>query len=256
MTDTAFYASDWLDFTWSDWLRLDDNDETMSLPEVAGLYRIRHRRRDGLTDIGHTGNNLYSQVMNLKSCYREEMPLIEGNTATPCLWAIRDKHGPGLEVSFTTPIEAIQNQQRQAIRDALIAVYRRETWKSPTANFARMIPGYKRSSRQQKGGRLPDDETEPGIGPLLWENHGQLLSGSWMGLEWSSPDRLANVGQSTPADQGVYRIWRAGEAPPLEYNALSSSLPNDPASTNDSARNRTISAVRSKVARSDSQSTS
>lgn len=231
MTNTAFYTSDWLDFDWSDWLRLDDNDETAPIPKVAGLYRIRHRYRDGLAYISHTGDNLYSRIMSLKSCYREEMPFIQGNTATPCLWAIRDQHGPGLEVSYTTPDEASKDQQRRVIRDVLIAVYRRETGESPTANFSRMLPGYKRSSLPRDGvvgGPLPDDETEPyaepGIGPLPWENHDQIMSESWMGLEWSTPDCLANVGQFTPAKQGVYRIWRSGEAPPLEYIGQSSDL--------------------------------
>lgn len=221
MTDAAFYASDWLDFDWSNWLRLDINAETASIPKETGLYRIRHQHRDGLTYINHAGDDLYRRVKGLRRCYHEEMPLIMGNTATPCLWAICDKYGPELEVSYTTPDEAAQDQQRRVIRDALIAVHRRETGESPTANFARMISGYKRSSIRTRGGRLSDGETdsytEPGIGPLPWDNPEQFMSESWMGLDWSSPDRLANVGHQTPAEQGVYRIWRGGEAPPLEY---------------------------------------
>jgi hypothetical protein len=228
VTDTAFYASDWLDFDWSDWLRLEKNNETASLPKVAGLYRIRHQHRDGLTYIGQAGDNLYRRIIELKGCYREEMPLIMGNTATPCLWAICDKYGPELEVSYATPDEPAQDQQRRVIRDALIAVYRRETGESPTADFARMISGYKRSTIRTRGGRLSDGETdrytESGIGPLPWKNLEQIVSESWMGLDWSTPDRLANVGRQTPAEQGVYRIWRAGEAPPLEYIGQSSDL--------------------------------
>lgn len=128
-----------------------------------------------------------------------------------------------LEVSVAMPPEAQDKQQRKAMEDALIALYRRTHGESPTANFARIIPGYKQSSYRKGsivGGRLQEGEeephTEPGIAPPSWETSEQLTSDSWMGLDWSSPELLSEAYGLT-SEAGLYRIWNPEAVPPLEY---------------------------------------
>jgi len=134
-------------------------------------------------------------------------------------------------VSVTTPTLAEDKQSRKAFEDALIAVYRREMGESPTANFGRIIDGYRQStyrSGEERGGPLEPGQTEcnteDGVGPLDWSRSSDVLSEDWMGILWSSPRPLADADTSIPTDDGLYRIWREGEAPPLEYIGQSSNL--------------------------------
>jgi len=134
-------------------------------------------------------------------------------------------------VSVTTPTLAEDKQSRKAFEDALIAVYRREMGESPTANFGRIIDGYRQStyrSGEERGGPLEPGQTvsntEDGVVPLDWSRSSDVLSEDWMGILWSSPRPLADADTSIPTDDGLYRIWREGEAPPLEYIGQSSNL--------------------------------
>lgn len=53
-----YFASDWLDAEWSDWVSFDPEDGYLSeLPTAAGVYRIRHPQREGLEYIGETGRS-------------------------------------------------------------------------------------------------------------------------------------------------------------------------------------------------------
>jgi hypothetical protein len=133
-------------------------------------------------------------------------------------------------VSVIEPDDVDQRQRRLSIEEAMIAVYRRESGENTTANFARIIDGYKRSSRRSDGftgGALGDDEVEPntapGIGPLPWTDAEEPTSGSWMGLDWTTPEPLANT-YGLPTDPGVYRIWDHEEPEPLEYIGQSGNL--------------------------------
>jgi len=143
--------------------------------------------------------------------------------------AVQQEEAEKLEVSVTTPTLAEDKQSRKAFEDALIAVYRREMGESPTANFGRIIDGYRQStyrSGEERGGPLEPGQTEcnteDGVGPLDWSRSSDVLSEDWMGLLWSSPRPLADADTSIPTDDGLYRIWREGEAPPLEYIGQSS----------------------------------
>ena len=233
MNESRFYADDWLGVNWSNWGTLDpDGDHLSTLPTDEGLYRIRHPARAGLEYIGETGRNLRERVRALAhGAFADEMPYRDPHTAAPCLWAVQQEDGEKLEVSGATPTLAEDKQARKTFEDALIAVYRRETGKSPTANFGRIIEGYRQStyrSGEERGGPLEPGETESntedGVGPLDWSRSDNVLSEDWMGLIWSLPRPLADVDTSIPTDDGLYRIWREGEAPPLEYIGQSSNL--------------------------------
>lgn len=225
MNETDVEAPDWLGLDWSRWGSLGpENDFIAQFSTDEGLYRVRHDDLDELVYIGETGRSTRGRVRALaRGVFDGEMPYRDPHTASPCLWAIVDKYGPELEISVATPPEAKDKQQRKAIEDALIALHRREYGSSPTANFARIIPGYKHSSYGKDGivgGPLEEGEEEPhakpGIEPPSWENSEQLTGDSWMGLNWTSPNPLSEA-FGLPSEAGLYRIWDPDEAPPLEY---------------------------------------
>lgn len=233
MNESEYYASDWLGVEWSDWGSLHPNEGHLSTFSTGpGLYRVRHTKRSGLEYIGETGRSLRGRVRALaRGTFADEMPYRDPHTAAPCLWAIQQEYTYQLEVSVTVPSFAGKKQARKAFEDALIAVYRREAGESPTANFGRIIDGYKQSSyrsRENRGGPLAPGETEPnaeeGIGPLDWHRSAEVVAEEWMGLSWSSPQPLDTADSSIPTTDGLYRLWEERDAPPLEYIGQSSNL--------------------------------
>lgn len=225
MNETGIYDRDWLALEWTPWKSLRREAGTITnLSTKPGLYRVRHDEIGGLVYIGETGRGIRERVRSLAGgIFEGEMPYRDPHTASPCLWAIVDRYGPDLEVSVTTPAVAQDKQERKAMEDALIALHRHEEGESPTANFARMIPGYKQSSYRADGvvgGPLTDGESEPhvedGIGPLPWEDPDEPTSATWMGLDWSTPEPLSEA-YGLPDHAGVYRIWHSDDSPPLEY---------------------------------------
>jgi hypothetical protein len=195
MTETDFYALDWLDLDWSEWKSLHA-DSFSEVHKEAGLYRIRHgsEDRDHLEYIGESGDTRRRIQSLARGVYAEEMPYRDPHTAAPCLWAVRDDVGSALEVSHTTPPKADDDQHRKGIEAALIALHRWETNRSPTANFGRIIGGYKQSSYSYndpayKGGRLDSCEEESnstsGVEPPDWQNWREQITRDWMNLDWS-----------------------------------------------------------------------
>jgi len=233
MNESELYADDWLGVQWTDWGSLHPADDHLStFTTDEGVYRVRHPDRAGIEYIGETGRSLRGRVRALaRGAFADEMPYRDPHTAAHCLWAVQQEYGEKLEVSVTTPSLAEDKQTRKAFEDALIAVYRREMGESPTANFGRIIDGYKQSTYRsggERGGPLEPGESESnaetGVGPLDWNRSNDLLADDWMGLSWSSPRPLAEADPSIPTEDGLYRIWRKGDVPPLEYIGQSSNL--------------------------------
>lgn len=229
----GYQERDWLDFKWSGWLSLDpDKDELAEIPTDEGLYRIRHRSRDGLEYIGETGRSVRGRVRALaRGAFADEMPFRDPHVGAPCMWAIRQEDGDAFEVAHTIPEGAEDKAARKSMEAALIASYRRVEGESPTGAFSRIIPGYKMSSYSrddERGGPLNDDETEPysesGIPPLEWQNYENVVGSEWMGLDWSEQKSLTEVSTAIPATDGVYRIWEPTAPKPLEYIGESANL--------------------------------
>lgn len=248
----GIYGRGWGGEQWSEWYNLYElwteyNAEWGRLDEIpsgAGIYRVRHcSDEDGeLTYIGQSsdlhrrvvtslGASVFSDEPDEK--LSPEMPYRAPHAASPCIWAICHDGEPELEVSITHSDRLEDKQLRETIEDALIALYRKEIGESPTAQFSRMIPGYKQSTYKSRdnptrGGVLGPDETEPkcesGVGPVPWENTEQLTSETWMGLEWSEPYRLRDRKEISAPEEGIYRIWYEGHAPPLAYIGESSNV--------------------------------
>jgi len=106
--------------------------------------------------------SVVESVRSRHGAFAEEMPYRDPHTAAPCLWAVQREEAEKLEVSVTTPTLAEDKQSRKAFGDALIAVYRRE-WGESTANFGRIIDGYRQStyrSGEERGGPLEPGQTE------------------------------------------------------------------------------------------------
>jgi hypothetical protein len=234
MTETDFYALDWLTLDWSKWKPLDA-DSFSEVPKGPGLYRIRHRStdRDHLEYIGESGDTRRRIQSLARGVYAEEMPYRDPHTAAPCLWAVRDDVGSALEVSYTTPTKTEHDQHRKGIEAALIALHRRETNRSPTANFGRIIDGYKQSSYSYndpayRGGPLESGEDESnsasGVEPPDWQNWREPLARDWMDLDWSKPYRLTERLDANLPDTGVYRIWYEGQDSTLAYIGESSNI--------------------------------
>lgn len=236
VNETDFYALDWYGLEWSAWKPLDA-DSFSEIPRAAGLYRVRHQRgeRRFLEYLGESGNTRRRIRSLARGTYADEMPYRDPHTAAPCLWAIRDSVGPNLEVSYVTPTGADDDQHRKGIEAALIALHRRETNQSPTANFGRIIEGYRQSSYSYndpayKGGRLDNGGTEAnaedGVEPPEWENWTHPRAGDWMSLDWSNPHYLRDRLDANPPENGLYRIWYDDAEASLAYIGESSNIPS------------------------------
>ena len=236
MTEPECYEPEWGDIEWSDWIPLDTGSFA-TIPREPGLYRIRHQNADRpfLEYIGESGNTRRRIQSLTRGVYTDEMPYRDPHTAAPCLWAVRHEDGPALDVSYTLPPNAKDDQHRKGLETALIALHRRATDRSPTANFGRIISGYKQSSYSYsdppfKGGILEANDEEPnavcGIEPPTWQNWESPRAPEWMGLDWSDPCRLEDRLAATPPNNGLYRIWYADSDAPLAYIGESSAIPS------------------------------
>ncbi|WP_433633755.1 GIY-YIG nuclease family protein [Halomicrococcus sp. NG-SE-24] len=186
---------------------------------------------EGLVYIGETGRSLRGRIYALRrGIFNGEMPFSDPHTASPSLWTIVDRNGPGFEVSGATPPIVEDKQQRKAVEDVLIALHRWETKTNLVGNFGRMPPGYSKSKTRStgiRGGRSDDDTLRSfreGVAPLEWENPEEVTDPNWMGLRWSARRPLEDALGYVPDGGGVYRIWNSGNCPPLEYIGESVSL--------------------------------
>lgn len=226
-----FYDSPWAGHVWSEWTPLHlENQDLSEIEPVPGIYRVRHHDIDGLVYIGQAGyrtdGGVDSRIQTLaKRTYKERMPKTAPHTAAPSLWAIRDQYGGEFEVSYTTESVPENKHDRLGEESLLIAKYRREFGKSPSAQFGRIIPGYKRSTSRSRGGRISSNEVgpkvKPSISPKELVNAENILSGSWMGYQWSDEfllkDRLNILKPKERPQKFMYKIWHKGQVPPLAY---------------------------------------
>jgi hypothetical protein len=216
-------STEWLGLNWSNWRRLDtETQELDEIPVSSGLYRVRHPDKEGFEYIGETGNSLRQRIRHLAQGVRaDEMPYRDPHTAAPCLWAILDKIGGKLEFSFCNPEISRSERDRKGLEAATIALNRKIQGESPTANFGRIIKGYKQSSYRKDGvigGKEDTQDSEwVSLSPLDWSSKGSVKSVNWMGLDWSRPEKLDNRLDADLPNSGFYRIWFPNISPPLAY---------------------------------------
>lgn len=114
------------------------------VPALPGLYRIRRVGLPHWDYIGQTGvgrMNLRRRMAMLRGVYAEQMPYRDPHTAGSGLWALRQRGGGPLEVSFG-PVDA-PTPWRKGLEAVAIALHRQEHGRSPTLNFGRMPTGYR-----------------------------------------------------------------------------------------------------------------
>jgi hypothetical protein len=207
---------------WLEWLPLADSVRWASKAD-GGLYRIRRIGTKGIDYIGQTGTgtmNLRTRLGMLRSgTYAIEMPYTDPHYAGPGLWALRHCEGCDFEAAVTPFAGDVQ--WRKGLEATAITQHRLEQGVSPTINFGRMPPGYRRSSanngklvranKRFRGGPCEDaDDTHlPGIGPLP-DIDLPPTDLDWGRLSWSE------WGPATPAlipaaAIGLYRMRRPGE---------------------------------------------
>jgi hypothetical protein len=218
-----FDSSNWLGFNWSEWERLDTETEDLGeIPTSSGIYRVRHPDKNGFEYIGETGSSLWQRLRHLAQGVRaDEMPYRDPHTAAPCLWAVLDKLGGKLEFSFCSPELTRSERDRKGLEAAMIALHRKIQGESPTANFGRIIKGYKQSSYRKDGVIGGKDNSQDSnwdsLSPLDWSSNNAVNSVSWMGLDWSKPRRLEDRLDAEFPESGFYRVWFPNVSPPLAY---------------------------------------
>lgn len=227
-----FDSDEWLGLNWSEWRILNaETSELGNIPTTPGIYRVRYPNLSGLEYIGETGNSLRQRIRHLAQGTRaDEMPFRDPHTAAPCLWAILDKHGGKLEFSFCNPEITRSERDRKGLEASLIALHRKIEGESPTANFGRIIKGYKQSSYRKDGFIGGKDESQDeewqSLPSLDWSSSKNVASIDWMGLDWSEPMKLENRLEQDFPESGLYRIWFPHASPPLAYIGQTSDFKN------------------------------
>ena len=214
---------------WSEWLPHNGCWRGNRIPSEPGLYRLRRVGQTYLDYIGQTGcgtMGLRKRLAMQIGVYAEEMPYTDPHTAAPALWALRRSTGAEYEVSVVPVVGT--TQWRKGLEALTQALHRQEFGRSPTVNFGRMLPGYRKSSgnnqrlvlagKRFRGGECDTTEAHhapgvPPVGPLT----GDPQDADWCGHRWSSWQPLSSdTSYSDASAQGLYRIRDAAK-PGLLY---------------------------------------
>lgn len=210
-------GGNWAGFDWSLWRSLNPEDDDLEeVPRTSGLYRVRHTGRQGLEYVGQTGRKLRERLHQLsRKTFQEDQPGDAPHTAAPALWKLQRNTTGELQVSYTNPNIARSEIDRRGIEHALIALHIKTLGVSPTVNLDRSHI-------------LQSVEERRTIHPILqnlqWQQD-DVVSNTWLGLEWSSQHPLEER-LSVGAKSGAYRIWFPEYAPPLAYIGKSTNLTN------------------------------
>ena len=218
-----------LGLEWSEWLPHRECWRNRLMPKQPGLYRIRRVGSEVLDYVGQTGggtSNLRSRLSAQREVYGNEMPFADPHTAAPGLWALRQEQACEFETSVAVLIAP--DQVRKAQEAAVIALHRQQFGHSPSINFGRVPPGWKKSSgvsrqlaaagKQFRGYRCDVVEQHhqpsiPPVGPMT----GGPASTDWCGHTWSEWMPIADAIESLHAgDTGLYRL-RGGDTYALVY---------------------------------------
>jgi hypothetical protein len=140
----------------------------------------------------------------------ELMPFNDPHTAAPNLWAWRQEEHWAYECSAATFLKS--RLERKAMECFLLWKYRLEKGESTLSNHGRFHKNYQKSSdrsKNQRGFRLSESETNPSWGPSLksLRLHGQPQDKDWMEIRRSTNISLPMQNSSkVPNSPGLYRI--------------------------------------------------
>lgn len=203
------HSQNWADLEWSDWTKLHcDNPDLSDLPKTSGLYRVKHKDREGLEYIGQTGRKLRERVRALaNNMHKEEQPGNAPHTAAPHLWKLKKEIGEGFQVSVANPNIVRSEIDRYGLEYLLVALHIQSTGTAPTVNLDRehvLKPLEERASMHAE------------LDQIDYSKQREVLDDNWLGLNWSQPDKLSNRLDAEPG-KAVYRIWFESQSPPLAY---------------------------------------
>jgi len=212
--DPGYLTSNWCQLNWGEWFTLSKNAASKA-PREAGLYRVKRADSNQLDYIGETGRPIKSRLMELaRGIEASEMPFRDPHTAAPCLWAINQEYG---DIEVSCAVSNLNSPDRKALERYLIWEYRLETGSSPTANFGRVIKGWRMSSYRKdgmRGKRLLIGENEAhsdlGLPPTTPNNIEDVLGQNWVGQNWTDSIHLQKLPiiDNAPSSAGLYRIWK------------------------------------------------
>lgn len=207
---------DWLGFDWSEWFPLSDRQQLLDcLPRSPGLYRVRHTQSSGLLYIGETGSDggLRSRVGLELSDGFVDSSSSDSHGASRGIRQISDALDGRVEVSTAAPPIAANHRYRRAIEAALVAVCRRETGWTPSVQLNR-TPLDDRSADDGSVSELETRSESNSYPTPSWQAWRATTSPRWMGLQWSSPRRLADRATVELPPACAVRVWsREGDAP-------------------------------------------
>ena len=212
MTVPLFLANGWCGLEWTVFVPFGSGPaERKTIPNSAGLYRIRVSGQARLAYIGQTGVSLRRRLANLMlQTLADEMPFNDPHTAAPGLWAYHDAEG--LQYEAAAAECSIPKNERMALECYLLWQYRQEYHQSTCCNFGRLHSRYISSRNQSskiRGRLLPEDGPDNGMGVSIdaLTMHGNPDSPDWMNLSWSSRRPLLRSEIRTiQAVGGVYAI--------------------------------------------------
>ena len=213
-----YFSENWQNLPWTQWVPFTaSKEEFHQIQKEPGLYRIRPAGKDFLMYIGETRRTLHQRLSDLRVELRNTklMPWTDPHAEAPALWAWHDAEGFEYECS-ATPLDA-SNNSRRGMESYLLYRYRQERGESTVSNFGRFHPRYRKSTTRKenlRGGNLKTDQKDnpagsPGQSPL--PATGTPGQPGWMGLAWSSTEKLAPEKIITaPAGPGIYILTDAG----------------------------------------------
>ncbi|MFT7670609.1 MAG: hypothetical protein ACI8X5_003320 [Planctomycetota bacterium] len=206
-------ATDWCGLRWSLWIPLNSSaaEYRASVSPDPGFYKIRAVGDSRLAYIGQTGRNLRERTRALARGVNRGLdhpPWNDPHTAAGAMWAFRHEDGYEFEVSVVTAMH--ESPARQCLEDFLLHQHRIHRGGSTLLNHGRLHPMWTRPSNRAKGQPMQRLE-EPVDYESLPVARGDeaLLSGGWLGLNWTDEEPLS--GTPPPAQPGVYLIRRGGE---------------------------------------------
>lgn len=198
-----------LPIVWEPWFDLSDAAARRTVKSVPGLYRVRRRDDGELVYVGQT-SILGTRLRQLAVLYQAAIPYNDPHTATPCLWVLRTQHGVQFEVSVAHHEADVA--ARKAAECVVISQYRRDSGRSPFANFGRMPEGWIKSSqnnlrlaglgRVRRGYADPAAHRAPDHPSVLDPLHSPQ-SPMWSAQQWSE---WTTPITAAPDLRGVYRV--------------------------------------------------
>jgi hypothetical protein len=202
-------SENWADLEWTEWTKLHSNNPDLSdFPKTSGLYRVKHKDREGLEYVGQTGRKLRERVRALANqIHKDEQPGNAPHTAAPHLWKLKKKIGEGFQLSVTNPNVVRSEIDRYGLEYLLVALHIQSKGTAPTVNL----------DREQVLKSLNERATmHTMLDQVDYSKQGNVLDSNWLGLDWSQTDRLANRLDTEPGT-AVYKIWFENQSPPLAY---------------------------------------